>query len=76
MNELGRMWVVCLAYLTQEGTPGSYSVIPGYFGNFLTDWAQLSFSSRLGPTDCASPDEPDLTSDGPCCRPVGDDDGL
>src|SRR3954465_11906620 len=29
--------------------------------------------NRLGPTDCASPGEPDLTSGSPCCRLVGDD---
>src|SRR3954464_14750563 len=60
--------------LTQEGTPGSYSVSPGYISNFTADWAQLSSSSRLGPTDCASPGDPDPTSGCPCCSLVGNDD--
>jgi hypothetical protein len=57
--------------LTQEGYPGSYSVSPGYISNFTTDWAQLSSSNRLGPTDCSSPGEPDPTGCGPCPSLVG-----
>src|ERR1043165_8574035 len=58
----------------RRGTPGSYSVSPGYIGNYTADWAQLSSSSRLGPTDCASPGDPDPTSGCPCCSLVGYDD--
>src|ERR1041385_9123623 len=58
----------------RRGTSGSYSVSPGYIGNFTADWAQLSSSNRLGPTDCSSPGDPDPTSGGPYCRPIGYDD--
>src|SRR3954471_22039990 len=58
----------------RRGTPGSYSVSPGLIGNFTADWAQLSSSSRLGPTDCASPGDPDPMSDCPSCSLVGNGD--
>src|ERR1043165_4737702 len=58
----------------RRGTPGSYIVRPGEIGNFTADWAQLSSSSRLGPTDCASSGDPDPTSGCPCCSLIGYDD--
>src|SRR3954469_6458915 len=80
MNELGvnesqsvLLSNVCLASGTRDA-PGSYSVSPGYIGNYTADWAQLSSSSRLGPTDCASPGDPDSTSGCPCCSLLGNDD--
>ena len=57
--------------LTQEGYPGSYSVSPGYYSNSTSDWAQLSSSSRLGPTDCTSPAEPEPSGCGPCPDLIG-----
>src|SRR3954469_22568779 len=57
----------------RRGTPGSYSVSPGYFGNSTADWAQLSSSSRLGPTDCPSPSDPGPTSGGAGHKLVGHD---
>ena len=53
--------------LAQEGYCGSYSVSPGYYGNFNAEWAQLSSSNRPGPTDCSYPGDPEPTSGGPCC---------
>src|SRR3954471_7951925 len=70
----GRMRVTMHRPPRRRGTPGSYSVNQGYIGNFLANWDQLSSSSRLGPTDCASPGDPDPTSGCPCCSLVGYDD--
>ena len=54
VNELGAIGVMrgmCLTSPRRRGSPGSYSVSPGQLGHFTVDWAQLSSSSRLGPTD-------------------------